>query len=254
MFNTIQTFIKRYKKFSDNKEFTTKALRYIEWLLGEEHEIKISKHELIIAGCGIKVVLTLSKKEATFTIYKEYSTETGSYLKAKENNIIKYTETETNTYPINNNINSVNITTNELIKVYNKKGYENYKRRTTTKENYQENDIDGSRKLNEPDVMENYTEVNYYWRTKDNHVISRCIKTYKYPDGTKAFIDLRNTDETYMRFEKLDEDEKELTTGGYFYGFDKELFIKYKNDEVTTEDIKKNIYQKGYKIPPVTYF
>ena len=253
MFNTLERFIKKFRKFSDNDEFTKRALRHIEWILSGEHEINVSKNQVTLYGKKLKVVLTLNKNEATFTFYDENSIENGSYLKAKENDIIKYSKVETNSYPINTKTNSLNITTTETIKVFDKYGYENYNRKLTKKENYYESTIDGSRKLREPDVMENYTETNYYWRTDDNYVISRCIKKYVYPDGTKAFIDLKNSDDSYMRFEKLDENDKKLDLSGYFYGFDKDLFIKYKNNEATTKDIRRNVYQKGYKIPPIEY-
>lgn len=253
MFNTLEKFIKKFRKFSDNDEFTKKALRNVEWILKNKHEIKISKNQIALYGKKLKLILTLSKNEATFAFYDEDTIETGSYLKTKENNVIKYSKVENNIYPISPNINSLNITTTETIKVFDKNGYENYNRMQTKKENYYENSIDGSRKLREPDIMENYTETNYYWRTDDDYVISRCIKTYVYPDGTKSFIDLKNTDEAYIRFEKLDKEDKNLRLSGYFYGFDKELFSKYKSHEATTLDIRRNVYQKGYKIPPVEY-
>lgn len=61
MFNTLERFIKKFRKFSDNDEFAKRALRHIEWILSGEHEINVSKNQVTLYGKKIKVVLTLNK-------------------------------------------------------------------------------------------------------------------------------------------------------------------------------------------------
>ena len=48
MFNTLEKFIKKFRKFSDNDEFTKRALRNVEWILENEHEIKIKKNQITL--------------------------------------------------------------------------------------------------------------------------------------------------------------------------------------------------------------
>ena len=48
MFNTLERFIKKFRKFSDNDEFSKRALRHIEWILSGEHEINVSKNQVTL--------------------------------------------------------------------------------------------------------------------------------------------------------------------------------------------------------------
>lgn len=177
---------------------------------------------------------------------------TGKYTIAKDNVVIEYGKNKKYIYDVGTEI-SNNITEEKVTRLFDKDGYELFNRSITKKDNYKENIYDHQIVLNEPDVMENYTETEYKWRTYDNHVLVRTIKNYLYPDGTKAFIDLKNSDHCSLRSEKIDFETKELPFGGHYYGFDKELFFAYKQGTVGIEAIKENVYSKNYSMPHVDY-
>jgi len=177
---------------------------------------------------------------------------TGKYSITKDNVVIEYGKKEKRIYDIGEEL-SNNIEEEKVTRLLDKDGYELYNRTIIKKDNYKENKISHQITLNEPSVMENYTETEYKWRTSDNHVLTRAIKKYLYPDGTKAFIDLKNTDYCSLRSEKIDNVTKELPFGGHYYGFDKELFFAYKQGTADIEAIKENIYSKNYYMPHVEY-
>ena len=148
---------------------------------------------------------------------------------------------------------SNNIDEEKVTRLLDKDGYELFNRTIKKRDNYKENKISHQITLNEPDVMENYNETEYKWRTYDNHVLVRTIKNYLYLDGTKAFIDLKNTDYCSLRSKKIDDKTKELPFGGHYYGFDKELFFAYNQGTVGIEAIKENVYSKKYSMPHLDY-
>lgn len=177
---------------------------------------------------------------------------TGKYTVTKDNVVIEYVKKKKYIYDVGTEI-SNNITEEKITRLLDKVGYELFNRTITKKENYKENLYDHQIIFNEPDVMENYTETEYKWRTSDNHILVRNIKKYLYPDGTKAFIDLKNSDHCSLRSEKIDAETKELPFGGHYYGFDKELFFAYKQGNADIDAIKENVRSKNYSMPHVEY-
>lgn len=196
--------------------------------------------------------MKITENGVTFTTIHNSLEKSGSYIVKNNNTLIKYGDKETRTYDIGTEF-SHNIEKKKTTRLFDKNGYEIFNRTITTKDNYKENKTTHAITLNEPDTMENYTETEYKWRTNDNHILTRTIKKYLYPDGTKAFIDLKNTDHCCLRSEKISSIEKELPFGGYYYGFDKNLFFAYKQGNIGINEIKENIYSKNYSMPHIEY-
>lgn len=194
----------------------------------------------------------LTAKGASFSTTHNSLERTGKYTITKDNIVIEYGKKEKQIYDLGDEL-SNNIEEENVTRLLDKEGYELFNRTVKKRDNYKENKTSHQITLNEPDVMENYTETEYKWRTSDNHVLVRTIKKYLYPDGTKAFIDLKNTDYCSLRSEKIDDETKELPFGGHYYGFDKELFFAYKQGTVDIEAIKENVYSKHYSMPHVDY-
>lgn len=196
--------------------------------------------------------MELDARGASFATTHNSMERTGKYNITKDNVVIEYGKKEKRIYDIGAEF-SNNIEEEKVTRLIDKDGHEQFNRTIKKRDNYKENKMDHQITLNEPDVMENYTETEYKWRTSDNHILTRTIKKYLYPDGTKAFIDLNNTDHCSLRFEKIDDETKELPFGGHYYGFDKELFFAYKQGNVGIEAIKENVYSKNYSMPHIDY-
>lgn len=196
--------------------------------------------------------MELNATGASFATTHNSLERTGKYTITKDNVVIEYGKKEKRIYDIDTDF-SNNIEEEKVTRLLDKDGYELFNRTVKKRDNYKENKNDHQIVLNEPDVMENYTETEYKWRTFDNHILTRTIKKYLYPDGTKAFIDLKNTDYCSLRSDKIDNETKELPFGGHYYGFDKELFFAYKQGTVDIEAIKENVYSKHYSMPHIDY-
>ncbi len=196
--------------------------------------------------------MELNASGASFSTTHNSLERTGKYNITKDNIVIEYGKKEKRIYDIGDDF-SNNIEEEKVTRLLNKDGYELFNRTIRKKDNYKENKNNHQITLNEPDVMENYTETEYKWRTSDNHILVRTIKKYLYPDGTKAFIDLENTDHCSLRSEKIDSETKELPFGGHYYGFDKELFFAYNQGTADIDAIKENVRSKNYSMPHVEY-
>lgn len=204
-----------------------------------------SKDKLIYILDDSKLVITFEKDKVIYEDIREEKIFTGEYVKDKKGHHIKYTQKEAATFDLDNCF-SHNVTNKEEFRVYDKKGYEQFRRITRKEDNYYEDKETGMIVLHEPCILENYKEDTYIWRTNDNHCIKRNKLEYKYPNHTKAFIDLDYKDYCYLRAGVISEDQKDLQLGGNFYGFDKELFFNYFQNKATIEDIKQNVRSKNY--------
>lgn len=154
------------------------------------------------------------------------------------------------------NGNQLVIKYDEIFRVYDNFGIEQFRRRTEKLENYYEDKQTGEIIVNKPDVFENYIENYYVWRTNDfdsngNYIIARRIKNYTFPQYALNISgeSIKDTDVCSIRFETLDEDIKKIPFGGHYYGFDKELFFKYFQKEATIDDIHGNLKTKKSHIP-----
>ncbi len=196
--------------------------------------------------------MNLTASGASFTTTHNSIEKAGKYTTTKDNIVIEYGKKSKRIYDIETDF-SNNIEEERVTRLLDKKGHELFNRTITKKDNYKINKTNNQITLNEPDIMENYTETEYKWRTADNHVLTRHIKKYLYPDGTKAFIDLKNTDYCCLRNEKINSDTKELPFSGQYYGFDKELFFAYRQGTASIEAIEENVYSKNYSMPHINY-
>ena len=217
-----------------------------------KHYVALSAYEetsdkdLIFVLDDSKLMIKFDKNKVTYEDIRVDKTFTGEYVKYKNGHYVKYHEKEETIYDLDN-CTSHNITTKEEFRVYDKKGFEQFRRTTRIEDNYFKDKDTGLVVLHEPNVFENYKEDTYLWRINKNYCIERYKKEYKYPNHTKAFIDLEYQDQCLLRDELLNDDDRDLKVGGNFYGFDKNIFYDYFQNEATIEDIKQNVRSKNYK-------
>ncbi len=196
--------------------------------------------------------MDITGKGVTFTTRHNSLEKSGNYAITNNSIIINYVDKEVRTYDIGLEF-SHNIDEKKVTRLFDKDGFEIFNRIIAKKDNYKENKNTHAITINEPDTMENYTETEYKWRTNDNHILTRTIKKYLYPDGTKAFINLKNADYCCLRSEKINAMDKEIPFGGHYYGFDKDLFFAYKHGDIEIDEVKKNVYSKHCSIPHIEY-
>ena len=126
-----------------------------------------------------------------------------------------------------------NIDEEKVTRLLDKDGYELFNRTIKKRDNYKENKISYQITLNEPDVMENYTETEYKWLgkskdipllkiTKNNFVISEItyidsarISTnidntvnaedfFIYPNPTSDYIVVNSNNDNVLKVEVID--------------------------------------------------
>lgn len=197
-------------------------------------------------GINYTLKMELTENGASFNTTHNSLGRTGKYTKTKDNIVIDYGKKEIKIYP-NDKFLFNNITEKKVTRLFDKYGYELFNRTTTKEDNYSENTENHKTTLNVPDIMENYTEIEYKWRTNDDSILTRHIKNYVYPDGTKAFIDLKNSDYCYLRDEKVNHDTKKIPFGGNYCGFDKDLFFQYQQGNIKIQKIVENVNSKHYR-------
>ena len=61
-------------------------------------------------------------------------------------------------------------------------------------------------------------------------------------------VDIKNSDNCYIRYKKIDSLVKEIPDYGNYYGIDNEVFFKYFQSEATLGDIIDNFHSKGHVI------
>ena len=233
--------IKKIKtpSFSENLEERIKHYTH------READEEISNEYLVFTLDDSKLTIRFEKDKISYEDIRGNEISTGEYVKHKKGYYIKLHHKEKTIYDLGDR-NSHNITTKEEFRLYDKKGYEQFRKTTRKEDNYYEDKETGLIVLHEPDIFENYKEDTYLWRKNNKYCLERYKKEYKYPNHTKAFIDLDYEDYCCLKKELINE-EKELPTNGTFYGFDKEIFFDYFQNKSTIEDIKQNVRSKNYK-------
>lgn len=246
MINNIDKIVKKISKVKV-KSFSDELLRQLYGYLNEKSVCVELKQNGINIKCNDGYLnILFEKNEISYESLNNGNLITGKYIVHKNGYFVKESNKELDCYDIGDSY-SNDAKYSETFRVFNKDGIEQFRRVTTTLDNYYENKKTGEITLHDPDLMENYKENLYIWRLDGKYVVERRIKEYIYPDGTYSFIDLKNSDDCLMRYEPIGEDTKELPNCGHFYGFDKDLFFKYFQKDSTITDIMNDVYSKHYR-------
>ena len=171
MFNSINKYIKIISK-SKSKSFSHELLREIDLFLDDKKsKVKFVDNELIIECDDNQLKVVLEKNGGiSYEIKKDDVTANGQYSVHKNGYFVK-TDNEKLTVYYVDSVCSKDITHKQVFQVFDKKGVEQFKRITFKADNYQEDKKTGEITLNEPDIMENYTENYYIYRADDRHVL-----------------------------------------------------------------------------------
>lgn len=252
----IKNWINLISKLVENEKFKNSLIARIIFMANVSGKINITDNvfEGVYTSKDINYDLKIDIQGncITFTSTCNDIVRSGKYRKSKDNILVEYDSNEKVIYDLEDDL-SVNVDLLKVTRLYNSNNYETFNRTIKIKDNYKRIKKTGHIVMNPPDIMENYTETEYQWRAENNCVLKRTIKKYTYPDGTKAFIDIKNEDNCFLRYEKLKEKEKELPTYGHYYGFDKELFNAYNARQATMDDIVENVHSKKYHMPHYEY-
>lgn len=253
--------LKQVNRISKRILKTVKVDSFSKYILGSMNnylnlkntEIEVTNNQLRIKYQNEELTISLEKNCISYQIQNDNSVFSGKYVMHKNVYFIKFDEEEKTSYDLEKQY-SHNIKHKEEFRVFNKDGIEIFKRKKEKHDNYYEDKETGKITLHEPDIFENYTETNYIWRVDDKYVIKRNMKDYIYPNGTSAFIDIRNSDDCFIRYQLIDSNVKEIPDCGEFYGIDKEIFFNYFQKKSTIDDVVNNFYSKKYYRPGVIEF
>ena len=253
-------FIERFmKKISKIKieSFSKELLRIIDsYSRLSDAKIKIKGNKLLISyHYQILIEISVKKDLVTYEKYEYGEYEYKKYFKHISGYCVQSINKSQVIFGVGDGV-SRDSKYDEIFRVYDDNGCEQFRRRTKKMENYYEDKQTGEIMINKPSVFENYVENYYVWRTNDfdsngNYIITRKIKCYTYPQYALGLSDqsMRNTDVCSIRYETLDDDVKEIPFGGHYYGFDKDIFFKYFQKNATMDDIYENVKSKKYKAP-----
>lgn len=242
--------ISKIKVESLKKEILSKLNMYVSL---KDSIVEYKRNELNIKWKNHKVKILIKKNEILYELETEDKKVTTKYVEHPKCIFIKINEESTFVYDAGTDY-SNNLEFREIFKLYTKDGIESFRRETIKLENYYQNKETKKIKLHEPNVMENYTESIYLWRKDKNYILKRRAKKYVYPDKTKAFIDLENSDNFYIRYDKVDSSIKEIPNNGEYYGIDSNIVFKYFQNEASIEDIITNFNSKKYRRIHTMYF
>lgn len=243
--NRVRKKILKLVKFeSFSKELLEQIYTYLSM---KDIEMKASANSLVLKSQDKKLRVQIQRNRVSYQIEKKDECILGSYRAYKSGFTITHEEKEELVYDLDEK-NSHNVTDKKVFRLFDKRGVEQFRRETEKKDNFYEDKQTGCITLSEPDIFENYIQNEYLWRIDDTHVLKRKKRVYAYPDGTKAFIDLKNEDYCYIRYELLDTKGKEIPMSGRYFGVDKDIFFQYFQKKATMEDIIDNFHSKKYVI------
>ena len=81
---------------------------------------------------------------------------------------------------------------------------------------------------------------------EEKYVLERHKINYIYPDGTKAFIDIKNSDDCLIRYQTINSKTKELPFNGEYYGVDPDIFFNYLENKATINDVIEDFQKRHY--------
>lgn len=254
MLNNEKSIIKKLTEKIKIESFLKIILDKLEFYLCDVNiDLNVKRNNMTIKTEHNIVNITINDNSVVYTEENKYKKLIREYKKVDEFYIVKLIDINEVIYELESS-NSINRRTIAETKIYNKQCKEIYRGIKTNVDNYLQDRKTKEVKLHDPDIMENYEEREFLYRIENKYIIKRTIKKYAYPDGTEAFIDLKNSDNVYLRYEIIDKDSKDIPTWGHYYEIDKDVFFKYYQFKASSNDIVENFKSKKYYIPHDTFF
>lgn len=248
MINNPRKFIKNITKIKV-KSFSEELLNNLNnYLYNENNTVKTTKNELFILNNNYpKLIIKLEKNGISYQENKSDKIINIKYKKHENGYYIKKDTRICELYDLGEKT-SNHIKTEEVFRIFDKDGFEQFDRVTTKDDTYYEDKTTGKKTLCEPNYNKNYVECEYSYRIDNEYILKRNVRNYAYPDGTKAFIDINSSDHSYIRYELIPKDTKEIPHYGNYYGIDKEIFFNYFQNKATIDDVIDNFHSKKYYI------
>lgn len=247
MLDNINKFKKKILKLNVDS-FKEEILKQLDrYLYLKDAVLDIKKSTLKINWKNIELALILEKKGISYEIKDDSKVINGKYTEYEKAIIVKINEKSLSKYDLDDKY-SYNSKSEEICKVYDKTGIENFRRKTIKVRNYYVDKETGKVTIHEPDINENYTENYYKWRADEKYVLERYTKKYIYPEGTEAFISIKNSDYFLLRYQLIDSSIKDIPYWGHYYGVDSDVVFKYFQKEASIDDVIDNFCSKKYTI------
>lgn len=242
MYISSYKFIRAINKIKNNelKKELIKTIEVYSDMMNSK--INIKENVLTITYKNIKLKVILTKNGVEYEINKIDKILNKKYIKYKNGYYIKISNTEFFRYGHN----LIDKKQTDTFKLYDKKEIEQYRKNTVKKDGFF---IDETGKLInlEPKVLGNYKEDSYLFRTENDYVLRRDIKKYSFLSPEERQYKDEETDDFYIRFQKIDKNSNDIPDNGSFYGIDKDVAFKYLKKEVPFEEIVNNFKSKKYK-------
>lgn len=254
MFNSVDKFVRKISK-TKSKSFSDELLRRLDLFLdNKKSKVNFTKNQLIIECDGDELKISLEKHgNISYEIRKDNVSINGQYRVHKNGCFVKVVDERLSVYDVDN-IYSKDITHKETFKVFDRDGVEQFRRLKVKVDNYYEDKKTGEITLHDPDIMENYTENTYMWRANGKYILKRIVREHVYPDGTPVFINIKNSDDCFIRYQLTNANNKEIPDCGEFFGVDREVFFNYFQRKSTINDVVENFHSKKYVRPHAIEF
>jgi len=235
MYISSYKFIRAINKIK-NEDFSKELLQKIDEYSNKlNSNVNIKKNVLTIIYNDIEINIILNKKSIEYQFNKKDETINKKYVKFKNGYYIKTNNIEFCRYGRN----LVDKKQTDTYKLYDKKGMEQYRKINIKKDCFYQNK-NGKLIRIEPKKADNYRKDSYIFRIEQEYILKREKEKYSYLANTKGQYKTEETDDFYIRFQKIDKNSSNIPDYGHFYGIDKDVVFKY---------FKK----KKYKIQP-TYW
>lgn len=249
MINSEKMIIRKLIRKIEIESFLTEILDSINYSLNaNDVELIISKNDMTIKTKYNTIDIRIIGNTIIYIEENKNSKTTKEYVNIPTGYIVKIKIEKQDSYDLDDKVSIDKKTTNEF-RYYNLDRKEITKAVETNVENYLQDKVTKKITLHNPDEMENYIEKKYYYRIEDKYIIERSIKKYAYRDGTEDFIPLKNSDNVYIRYKKINPDVNDIPTTGDFYEIDSDVFFQYNQNKATMDDIIENFKSKKYHIP-----
>lgn len=248
MLNNEERIIKKLSKTIKIESFLKLILDDINFYLCDRSiELNIGRNYMTIKTNTNTINIAINSKNVLYTKESKDKKVIKEYKKIKQGYIVRIIDESKQVYDLGTT-NSINKEKVKEIRFYDTNCKEVYRGIKIKVDNYYQDKKTKIIKLHDPDIMENYEEKEYYYRIEDKYIIERKIRKYIYPDGTEAFIKLKNSDNVYLRNELVNKDTKDIPIGGYYYEIDKNVFFDYNQKKINSDDIVDNFKRKKYCI------
>lgn len=251
----IEAFIKRLSKIVV-KSFSKELISIINSELQDENsKVKCTVNRLTIKLNNYSIKVCINSNGVTYEMIGNGEYESKKCLKHKNIYYVQMLKKHHDNIDLEDKL-SKDIKFEEVFRVYNLEGFEQFRKETKRQVNYYEDKITGEIITYEPSDFENYSESLYIWRVtssdlEKDYVLTRNIKNKIYPQINleNIYDSTKKSDDCQIRYEYLDKDVKELPFGGHYYGFDSDLFFKFFQNKSTIGEIYENVRQKKYHMP-----